>query len=197
MKKRLQPWQALDVSIRRADHDTWEHGTSQYNINYRFQSAGRITIPGNPILEHPADVTVFMFQSAGRITIPGNRTPCAALLCKVSIRRADHDTWELKILRGSNKKWFQSAGRITIPGNQEFSGEDVAEISFQSAGRITIPGNCMTVTARSFHNGFQSAGRITIPGNFTDFDPVLVLKVWYRFNPPGGSRYLGTITTSP
>ncbi len=73
--------QHMAVSIRRADHDTWE------------QAGGA-----------QAEEDATPFQSAGRITIPGNRSDSHTFLVAypdVSIRRADHDTWELCGLRNS------------------------------------------------------------------------------------------------
>ena len=67
-----------------------------------FQSAGRITIPGNPV------VNVLMMSTSSRFNPPGGSRylgTCGAgasgdgRRSPVSIRREDHDTWELlKIL---------------------------------------------------------------------------------------------------
>ncbi len=67
------------------------------------------------------------------------------MLEKVSIRRADHDTWEplgyvpdaydptaVSIRRADHDTWEHY---VT-------SEDDADDAEFQSAGRITIPGNC-------------------------------------------------------
>ena len=96
------------VSIRRADHYAWELLAS-YSATAAdaaialqakqddlvFQSAGRITMPGNSG-HSPMRGASAEFQSAGRITMPGNLIGTGSLLswlC-VSIRRADHYAWE-------------------------------------------------------------------------------------------------------
>ncbi len=135
-----------------------------------------------------------MFQSAGRITIPGNRVASwlgAAAYTPVSIRRADHDTWELHIVAAIGGGTLVSIRRADHD-TWEPTGSicNSSEHKFQSAGRITIPGNeqrytpgCTTgnVSIRRADHDTWERHRSLCPRFLCD-----------SFNPPGGSRYLGT-----
>ncbi len=193
------PWLVVievGVSIRRADHDTWELDThaSIRHHSMRFQSAGRITIPGNVGVVDADALAHVRFQSAGRITIPGNFTYMRSIIHDTAMFQSAGRITIPGNLRGarspsdmfqsagritipgnlSPSKWwgqkhqkFQSAGRITIPGNFYMRELGAFRLAFQSAGRITIPGNCWTIFFNApYWSLFQSAGRITIPGNW-------------------------------
>ncbi len=176
----LPPWQDDDpiVSIRRADHDTWEPQARPHNqrhmpvsirradhyaweltnfarsrnIRNEFQSAGRITMPGN-IMTQPCTCGRHHdgFQSAGRITMPGNSqssatrnpdqsfNPPGGSLCLGTLLIVRSDVW-------SEYLTFQSAGRITWATWESPRAACLGRASdrgnvFQSAGRITMPGN--------------------------------------------------------
>ncbi len=130
------------------------------------------------------------FQSAGRITMPGNPDSCEAVVSRksdhVSIRRADHYAWEhgLYQMPGHATAVFQSAGRITMPAPL------IAMQPFQSAGRITI---CLgTGAGRKVHDiRFNPPGGSLCLG--TAYRASDVWSEYLRFNPPGGSLCLGTM----
>ncbi len=154
--------------------------------------------------------------------MPGNLALTTRLrngVMPVSIRRADHYAWELYMREsGAFRLAFQSAGRITIPGNyvtmhtnpQSFwtcfnppGGSRYLGTKIGAHANRQVRGMCFNPPGGSRYLGtskpglmmvaimpFQSAGRITIPGNLCADkrpDPPCA-----RFNPPGGSRYLGT-----
>ena len=141
-------WIGFNVSIRRADHDTWE-----------------------PDCFVPLHQVWAVFQSAGRITIPGNVSAPAGkrYIKSVSIRRADHDTWELPPISIREIRNFL----VSIRRADHDTWEHWAYRAIRSYNEV--------VSIRRADHDTWELGMYD-----THFEEVKC------FNPPGGSRYLGT-----